>query len=89
MLINRNTRARAAAAVVAAGGFMITATGQAGAVSERVKQACKNDYYQFCPSYQVGSSALRQCMRAQGKNLSLVCRRALASEGEISSKYAR
>ena len=83
------TLARASAALIASCGVMIAASGEAAAVSERVKQACKGDYFQFCPSYQVGTTALRQCMRSQGRNLSLACRRALAAEGEIPSKYAR
>lgn len=86
--LNRSL-ARGAAALIAACGLMVAASGEASAVSERVKQACRGDYFQFCPSYEVGSSALRQCMRAQGKHLSLACRRALAADGEMPAKYAR
>ncbi len=80
---------RALAAVASAAAVMIAMTAEAGAVSEKVKSACKNDYYQFCPQYSVGSTALRQCMRSAGKNISLTCRRALVADGEMPAKYAR
>jgi len=73
----------AAATVVAGWG------GAALAVSSKVENACAGDYSRFCPSYAVGSSQLRQCMRAAGKKLSPRCVDALMDSGEISRKSAR
>lgn len=90
MLTNRNAkRARAAAALLAASGVMLAVAGDASAYSDRVKNACRGDYHQFCPGYSVGSAALRQCMKSAGKNISLACRRALVADGEMPAKYAR
>ena len=80
---------RALTVLAGAAGLMLAMAADAGAVSDKVKSACKNDYYKFCPQYSVGSTALRQCMRSAGKNISLVCRRALVAEGELPAKYAR
>lgn len=57
--------------------------GTAGAVTDRVRNACSNDYFKFCPSHAVGSSSLRQCMRQVGRRLSPKCIDALADSGEI------
>lgn len=89
VITSKTKAATALAAILVAGGFSLVSTTAAFAVSERVKQACKHDYFQFCPSYEVGSAALRQCMKSQGKNISLACRRALVSDGELPAKYAR
>lgn len=55
----------------------------ASAASAKVERACKNDYFQFCPSYEVGSAGLRSCMRQAGKRLSPRCIDALRDSGEI------
>jgi len=57
--------------------------GSAFAVTDRVKNACSNDYFKFCPSHAVGSTSLRQCMRQVGKRLSPRCVDALVDSGEI------
>lgn len=61
------------------------------AVSQSVKQACKNDYFAHCSAHAVGSSALRSCMRKVGKRLSSSCVKALVKSGEVTkadlSKY--
>ncbi|HML27668.1 MAG TPA: hypothetical protein PKE16_02300 [Hyphomicrobium sp.] len=54
------------------------------AVSERVKSACRDDYFQHCSQYAVGSEELRQCMRKVGEDLSTPCLVALVQDGEIS-----
>ncbi len=59
----------------------------ANAYSRRVKTACKTDFYRFCPSYKIGSSKLRTCMRSAGGNISRRCIDALANAGEISRKH--
>jgi adenylate kinase len=59
---------------------------QAGAVSERVRTACRHDYTTFCSAHEVGSDALRQCMHKADKKLSPSCIDALVEAGEISAK---
>lgn len=56
----------------------------ANAVGDRVKTACKADYYQHCSQFSVGTEELRQCMRKVGEGLSAPCLVALVEEGEIT-----
>ncbi len=58
--------------------------GAAYAVSDNVKHACRDDYFQHCSQYAVGSDELRQCMRKVGEDLSTPCLVALVQEGEIT-----
>lgn len=57
---------------------------QAAAVSLGVKLACASDYYSHCSQHAVGSPGVRQCMRANGHNLSNRCINALVAAGEVS-----
>jgi len=59
------------------------------ASSERVQEACKGDYLSFCSEHPVGSTGMRRCMEANGKNLSKRCVNALVDTGEIPRKYKR
>lgn len=77
-----------AAAALALGGVLIGA-GAANAASARVERACKSDYLQFCPAYEVGSAGLRSCMRQAGKRLSPRCIDALRDSGEIPRNKRR
>lgn len=72
---------RAAFVALALTGTLST---QAGAVSLGVKLACASDYYSYCSQHPVGSSGVRQCMRAHGPQLSKRCVNALISAGEVS-----
>lgn len=54
-----------------------------GPFSQRVRNACKNDYNRFCPSYNLYSHELRRCMQAAGKAISQGCIRALVDAGEV------
>lgn len=56
------------------------------AVSDRVKSACRDDYFQHCSQYMVGSEELRQCMRKVGEDLSTPCLVALVQDGEITKE---
>lgn len=58
----------------------------AEAASERVKSACKDDYFRHCSSHALGSDSLRQCMRGVGENLSTGCLVALVEDGEITKQ---
>ena len=59
---------------------------EAGAVSLRVKLACRSDYFTHCSMYSPGSNEVRQCMRRVGKKLSTQCLDALVEAGEVSPK---
>ena len=65
----------------------LVATPDAQAYSRSVKSACKTDFYRFCPSYKIGSSKLRACMRSAGGNISRRCVDALANAGEVPRRY--
>lgn len=72
--------------------FALTATVLAGsassafAVSEYVKQMCRDDYFEHCSMHEVGSPGLRKCMRAVGPRLSKGCIHALKASGEVGKK---
>ena len=57
------------------------------AYSAKVKNACRGDYYRFCPKYDEDSPQLKACMRSAGGNISRRCRDALADGGFIPRKY--
>jgi hypothetical protein len=57
---------------------------ESSAVSEAVKRACRDDYFAFCSAHEVGSEALRSCMRSHRKQLSKRCAVTLAKAGEAS-----
>jgi adenylate kinase len=59
---------------------------QAGAVSEKVRKSCRDDYMTHCNTFEVGSAELKQCMRKAGRKLSRSCVDALVEAGEISRK---
>jgi len=72
--------------VFAAAGLsaLVVSSVDAYAVSNRVKEACQDDYLRHCSAYEVGSESLRQCMRNVGNGLSASCIAALVQEGEIT-----
>jgi hypothetical protein len=72
-------------ALVVLATFLMTHAGPAAAYSERLRQACRNDYLSFCAGYEVGSAELKQCMRKAGGTLSGPCVNALVDAGEISA----
>lgn len=77
--------------VVVAGGVAIWAGPASAVVTERVKKACKSDYYRHCPSYAIGTPQLRTCMTKAGKRKQLGhgCLRALIDAGEVPRKYLK
>lgn len=77
------------ATVAIALGVCLASAGIASAASARVERACKSDYFQFCPSYEVGSAGLRSCMRQAGRRLSPKCIDALRDSGEIPRNKRR
>jgi hypothetical protein len=71
---------------VAAFAFSFLSGVPAYAVSDNVKHACRDDYFQHCSQYAVGSEELRQCMRKVGEDLSTPCLVALVQDGEITKE---
>jgi hypothetical protein len=69
------------AAAIAA---LLALSGNAFAVSEAVKIACKADYIAYCNTMVVGSPQLRACMKANALKLSKPCRQALVDNKEVT-----
>jgi hypothetical protein len=62
----------------------IFAAEPAQAVPRRVRNACRNDYKSLCPRYKIGTSQMRNCMRANGSQLSWGCYEALRDHGYVN-----
>lgn len=59
------------------------------AYSDKVQQFCKDDYLSFCSAHPIGSTGMRRCMEANGKQLSKRCVNALVDAGEIPRNLRR
>ena len=55
-------------------------------ITQRIKTACRNDYFAHCGQHSVGSSSLRSCMRRSQDLLSKTCLKALVDDGEVSKE---
>lgn len=64
--------------------LVIALPGQAFAVSEAVKAACKSDYLAYCNHMVVGSAELRGCMKSNALKLSKGCLQALVDNKEVT-----
>ena len=71
---------------VLAGAIVSFAATDALAVSRAVRKACRADYLSFCSQHEVGSSALRGCMKKNRYKLSDGCTNALLESGEVGPK---
>lgn len=78
-------RRRAIVAGLMAGAICLQSD-RAAAVSESVRDACMGDYFTYCSQHDVGSPALRRCMRTAGPKLSRGCVNALVAAGEIQGE---
>ena len=58
----------------------------ANAVPRKVKRECRGDYKSLCPRYKAGTSRMRSCMRAKGRQLSWGCYQALKDYGYVKSR---
>jgi adenylate kinase len=79
-------------AVLALAGTIVVAISayqSAEAVSERVKNACRDDYYAHCGDHAVGSASLRFCMRKAQDRLSRTCLKELVAAGEVTQADIR
>ena len=65
---------------------LAAASAPAFAVSTRVEQACRDDYFRLCSAYAVGSPSLRNCMESKAKNITPRCITAMRKEGLIDPK---
>lgn len=61
----------------------------ASAVSDQVRQFCREDYYTHCPNHTLGSANLRRCMKTAGPKLTSGCIKALVASGEITQAEVR
>lgn len=59
------------------------------AVSDQVRQFCREDYYAHCPNHALGSANLKRCMKSAGPKLSSGCIKALVASGEITQAEVR
>lgn len=78
-----------AALAIAVGIAVVLPLTPAHAMSDKVNQHCEDDYFRFCSAHPVGSTGLRRCMEANGKQLSRKCVNALADAGEIPRKFRK
>ncbi len=60
------------------------ATTPAAAVDDRVRQVCERDYLAYCSQHDPDGAGVRQCMRANGSNLTGPCIEALIAVGELT-----
>lgn len=81
--------ARMARALAVAAALGLGAASAAWAYSPKVEQACKTDYYRFCPNYPLNTPALRNCMESKSTQLSPVCITALLDAGEVDKKFLK
>jgi len=63
---------------------LLALSGNAFAVSEAVKVACKPDYIAYCNHMVVGSPELRACMKTNALKLSKPCLQALVDNKEVT-----
>lgn len=59
------------------------------AYSDKVENACRDDYFRFCPGYPLNSAALRLCMESKSRQLSRSCVNALVSSGEVDRRRVK
>ncbi len=79
----RNTIACLATALLVAGSTA------AAAYNDKIQDNCRDDYLTYCTAHPIGSTAMRRCMEANGKQLSKQCVNALVDAGEIPRKLRR
>lgn len=68
------------------GSVVLTVSSAQAAVTQRVKDACKSDYFAHCSEHAVESASLRVCMRRAHRLLSKTCLKALVDDGEATKQ---
>jgi hypothetical protein len=81
---NQAAAARGLAVAVSIAAVLGAFAGAANATSERVRNACEQDYFAFCNKFPEEGPAVRKCMDQHGPQLSKRCVDALIEAGEIS-----
>lgn len=64
--------------------LMTSSAGTAFAVTERVRDACREDYLAYCSDHDPAGTTVRRCMNVHGARLSKECVEALVADGEVS-----
>lgn len=74
---------------LAAAAALIAGALPAVAYSDKVQTNCQDDYLKLCSAHPIGSTGMRRCMEANGKQLSRRCVNALVDSGEIPKNLRR
>jgi len=72
--------------LILAAGLACVAANAHAAVTERLKRACRDEYFTYCSAHEVGSKSLKKCMRASQYRFSERCLRELVASGEASKR---
>ena len=67
----------------------LSATTAHAVITQRVKNACRSEYYAYCSAHAVPSPGLRSCMRGVQDQLSQGCLKELVAAGEVSKADIR
>lgn len=67
-------------------GLSCLASSTQAVVNERLKRACRDEYFTYCSAHPVGSASLKKCMRASQRSFSDRCLHALVAAGEASKR---
>jgi hypothetical protein len=67
----------------------LSASAAEAAITQRVKNACRSEYYAFCSEHAVPSAGLSSCMRNVQDQLSKGCLNELVAAGEVSKADIR
>jgi len=65
------------------------ATNANAVITQRVKDACRSEYYAYCSGHAVPSTGLSSCMRNVQDKLSQGCLKELVAAGEVSKAEIR
>jgi hypothetical protein len=76
-------------ALALSGAALLAVIPGAGAYSDKVESACRDDYWRLCPGYPVGSASLRLCMESKSKQMSQSCIKALVDAGEVDRRRVK
>jgi hypothetical protein len=79
-------------AALASVALSVVAGAASAAVSEKLKNACRDDYHRFCPGYPYETEKtpeLDSCMKTAGlkRQLSPRCLQALIDAGKVPRRY--
>lgn len=67
----------------------LSATNANAVITQRVKDACRSEYYAYCSGHAVPSTGLSSCMRNVQDKLLQGCLKELVAAGEVSKAEIR